>query len=257
MSPEAGRSALDAVELMNVGVNYLREHLQEDARIHYVITDGGGQPNVVPPTAEVWFYLRADSHAYVEYMLERVREIAQGAALMTRTEVSDRIDSDLFELLPNRPISEVLQEQLVRVGPPRFTDQERGFARKTQVDLRNPPPESLATLVEPLTDEAWHLKASTDVGNVSWAVPTSGINVATYTLGAPGHSWQIVACTGMSIGEKGMLVAAKALAGATLDLMARPDLLEHARADFETRRAQAEVPSYTLPEGQAAPTAIR
>lgn len=257
LSPESGRSALDAVELMNVGANYLREHLQEDVRIHYVVTDGGGQPNVVPATAEVWYYLRADSHAYVEYVLERVREIAQGAALMTRTEVTDRIDSDIFELLPNGPLSRVLQEQLERVGPPRFDEEERAFARRTQTDLRDRPEMPLATGVDPLPAEAWHLKASTDVGNVSWAVPTSGINVATYTLGAPGHSWQIVACTGMSIGEKGMLVASRALAGAVLELLADPAPLAEARADFEARRGRVEAPSYTLREDQEAPKAIR
>jgi aminobenzoyl-glutamate utilization protein B len=257
LSPEAGRSALDAVELMDVGTNFLREHLTEDSRMHYVITDGGGQPNVVPATAEVWYYLRADSHAYAEYMLERVRQIAAGAALMTATTVSDHIDSDIFELLPNRPLSEVLQEQLERVGPPVFDDEERAFARETQRELRSPPAEPLATAVDPLAAEAWHLKASTDVGNVSWAVPTSGINVATYTLGAPGHSWQIAACTGMSIGEKGMLVAAKALAGATLELLTHPARLEDARRDFETRRAATEAPTYTLPEDQRAPASIR
>ncbi|UCE02622.1 MAG: amidohydrolase [Candidatus Latescibacterota bacterium] len=257
LSPHQGRSALDAVELMNVGANYLREHLREDARIHYVITEGGGQPNVVPPTAEVWYYLRADVHQDAEHMLERMREIADGATRMTRTTVEERIDADSFELLPNRPLSELLQRHLDRVGPPLFDERERAFARSTQVDLPDAPEEPLFTDVMPLPDRPWHIKASTDVGNVSWQVPTGGINVACYTNGAPGHSWQIVACTGMSIGEKGMIVAARTLAGAALELLADKTLLDDARRDFDARRGSSPVPRSVLPQDQEVPTAIR
>ncbi len=257
MSPEAGRSALDAVELMNVGANYLREHLREDARVHYVITDGGGQPNVVPPTAEVWYYLRANEHRDVERMLERLREIADGATRMTRTSVAERLDSDLFELLPNRPLSELLQRHLERGGPPRFDDGERDFARRTQVELTDPPAAPLFETVMPLVDAPWHMPASTDVGNVSWRVPTGGLNVACYTHGAPGHSWQIVACTGMSIGEKGMLVAARTLAGAALELVANPKQIQRGRQEFETRRTASRAPQSVLPADQDVPTAIR
>lgn len=257
MSPEAGRSALDAVELMDVGVNFLREHLKEDARIHYVITDGGGQPNVVPATAEVWYYLRADRHSDTERMLGRVRDIAKGAALMTGTTSTERIDSDTFELLPNRPLSELLQRQLERVGAPRFDDAERAFAAQTQSDFNDPPALALADRIEPLPVTPWHIRASTDAGNVSWAVPTGGLNVASYTYGAPGHSWQIVACTGMSIGEKGMLVAARTLAGATLELLTSPTLVVEARRDFEARRAKTPNPVSVLAKDQTAPTTIR
>jgi aminobenzoyl-glutamate utilization protein B len=257
LSPQAGRSALDAVELMNAGANFLREHLPEDSRIHYVITDGGGQPNVVPPTAEVWYYLRADTHRDAERMLARVRDIAQGAALMTGTSASEHFESDSFELLPNRPLSELLQRHMERVGPPRFDAAEREFARATQVDLQDPPADPLADKVLPLPSDPWHIKASTDVGNVSWAVPTGGINVACYTHGAPGHSWQIVACTGTSIGEKGMLVAARVLAGAAVELLARPALAADARRDFETRRSRSTPPVSVVPAGQPAPVAIR
>jgi aminobenzoyl-glutamate utilization protein B len=257
LSPHEGRSALDAVELMNSGANFLREHLKDDARIHYVITDGGGQPNVVPPTAEVWYYLRADVHQYAEYILERLREIADGAARMTRTTVEERIDADSFELLPNRALSELLQRHLDRVGPPVFDEQERAFARSTQVDLPEAPEEPLFTDIMPLPDRPWHIKASTDVGNVSWHVPTGGINVACYTNGAPGHSWQIVACTGMSIGEKGMIVAARTLAAAALELLADKTLVESARRDFDARRTSSPVPQSVLPQDQEVPTAIR
>ncbi|MCP3914672.1 MAG: amidohydrolase [bacterium] len=256
-SPQHGRSALDAVELMNIGVNFLREHLEDHSRVHYVITDGGGQPNVVPPTAEVWYYLRANSHAYAEHILERVREIARGAALMTRTEVKEQLDSDLFELLPNQPLSALLQTHLERVGPPRFDATEAAFARETQSELPAPPPDSLAQSILELPTDPFHIPASTDVGNVSWIVPTSGIGTACYTHGAPGHSWQVVACTGMSVGEKGMLVAARSLASATLELLEAADVRKAAKTDFERRRATQENPTSVLPKDAVAPVKIR
>jgi len=260
LSPEDGRSALDAVELTNVAANYLREHLPEDSRIHYVVTDGGGQPNVVPPEAEVWYYLRGDSHRLVERMFERLRRIVEGAALMTETTFEIRVDSDTHEILPNRPLAEVLQKNLERVGPPRFDEAERAFARKTQaplVEARGEPiPVPLAETIEPLPAEPDHMRASTDVGEVSWRVPTGGLRVACYTYGAPGHSWQIVACGGMSIGEKGMLVAAKTLAAAAIDLLADPSLAAAAKADFEKRRAGKPLTSLLPPESRA-PARIR
>ena len=257
MSPSQGRSALDAVELMDVGANFWREHLKEDARVHYVITDGGGQPNVVPATAEVWYYLRADSHQDVERMLERLRQIAEGAGKMTGTTFTEQMDSDLFEILPNRPLSEVLQRHLERVGAPQFDAAERDFARRTQTDLVDPPAAPLFESIEPLPAAPFRHPASTDVGNVSWRVPTAGINVACYTNGAPGHSWQIAACTGMSIGEKGMLVAAHTLAGATLELMSDKKLLDAARQDFEAARKARGEPHSVLPAGQKVPASIR
>jgi aminobenzoyl-glutamate utilization protein B len=257
VSPEAGHSALDAVELMDVGTNFLREHMKEDARIHYVITDGGGQPNVVPARAEVWYYLRADAHGDVQDMLERVREIADGAARMTRTTVQDHIESDSFELLPNRPLSELLQRHLQRVGPPHFDSREREFARRTQVDMPDAPKDPLFAEVMPLPDKPWLIKSSTDVGNVSWVVPTGGLNVACYTNSTPGHSWQVAACTGMSIGEKGMIVAARTLAGAALELMSDSHQVEMARRDFDARRKQTTAPKLLMPANQEVPTAIR
>jgi aminobenzoyl-glutamate utilization protein B len=255
-SPHEGRSALDAVELMNIGVNFLREHVKEDARIHYVVTDGGGQPNVVPPRAEVWYYIRSDSHRDVERILDRIRRIAEGAALMTDTTMNEQIDSDVFEILPNRPLSELIQKHLERVGPPPFDERDRAFARRTQEDLVDAPPEPLAMEIDPLGETPSHAPASTDVGNVSWGVPTGGLRVASYTLGVPGHSWQIVACTGTPIGEKGMIVAARTLAGVALDLLTDEELLLRARADFDQRRLEG-VPRYTFPESQEAPRTIR
>ena len=190
-------------------------------------------------------------------MLERLREIADGAAKMTRTTVSEKLDSELFELLPNRTLSEVLQRHLERVGPPHFADDEREFARRTQSDITDPPKEPLFETVMALAEEPWLLASSTDVANVSWRVPTGGIHTACYTHGAPGHSWQVVACTGMSIGEKGMFVAARTLAGAALELMSDGKLLDAARRDFETRREKSPQPQSVLPPDQPVPTSIR
>lgn len=255
VSPHAGRSALDAVELMNIGANFLREHLKEESRIHYVITDGGGQPNVVPAQSEVWYFLRADSHAYVEQILKRVRDIARGAALMTATEVEEQIDTDCFEVLPNLPLSQLLHRHLERVGPPRFTADELEFARRTQIDIKEE--RALSSTIEKLPGEPERSPGSTDVGNISWTVPTGGIRVASFTLGAPGHSWQIVACSGSSIGEKGMIVAAKTLASTTIELLTNPATIEEAKKDFQNRISKMPRPVSVLSPGQAPPKSIR
>jgi aminobenzoyl-glutamate utilization protein B len=256
-SPHQGRSALDAVELMTTGVNYMREHIKEDARIHYVITDGGGQPNVVPPEAEVWFYIRADKHTDVEAYYEWVREIAQGAATMTRTELTTvQVDADMHEVLPNRRLAEIVHHNLELVGPPQFTEAEKDFARQTQESLAGEFEISLSEVIEPLPERPTQGLASTDVGDISWFVPVGRLRVATYTFGAPGHSWQIVACTGSSIGERGMLVAAKTLAGSALDLLDAPEDLDRAKADLASVRESLEYITL-IPEGQAAPRTIR
>jgi aminobenzoyl-glutamate utilization protein B len=257
VSPELGRSALDAVELMDVGVNYMREHVKEDTRIHYVVTQGGGQPNVVPPEAEVWYYIRADKHRDVEDYFKWVKEIAKAAAIMSRTELASvQVDADMHEVLPNRALSETLLENLELVGPPRFTEEEKEFARQTQADLPRKPDEALSETIEPLPAQPAQGVASTDVGDISWFVPVGQLTVATYTYGAPGHSWQIAACTGTSIGEKGMLVAAKALAASAIDLYASPDRIARAKADFEAIRRPLQYTTL-IPEGQKAPKTIR
>jgi aminobenzoyl-glutamate utilization protein B len=256
-SPHQGRSALDAVELMSVGVNYMREHVKEDTRIHYVITNGGGQPNVVPPDAEVWYYLRANKHADVEEYFGWLKEIADGAARMTRTKLTAvQVDADMHEVLPNRALAEVIHKNLELVGAPTFTDEEKAFARKTQEPLGRTFDRALSEVVEPLPAQPEQGVASTDVGDISWFVPVGQLQAATHTFGAPGHSWQIVACTGTSIGEKGMMVAAKALAATAIDLFTTPALIEKARADFKAIRTPLNYITL-IPEGQKAPKAIR
>jgi aminobenzoyl-glutamate utilization protein B len=256
-SPFQGRSALDAVELMSVGVNYMREHVKQDTRIHYVITNGGGQPNVVPPAAEVWYYLRADKHADVEAYFEWLKEIAAAAAAMSRTKLTAvQVDADMHEVLPNRALAELIHRNLEAIGAPKFSDEEKAFARATQKGLAQPPPMALSERIEPLPAQPEQGMASTDVGDISWFVPVGQLTAATYTFGAPGHSWQIVACTGTSIGEKGMMVAAKALAATAVDLLQSPELVAEAKSDFEAIRKPLNFVTL-IPEGQKAPKAIR
>jgi aminobenzoyl-glutamate utilization protein B len=222
VAPQQGRSALDAVELMNIGANYLREHVTQDTRIHYVVTAGGGQPNVVPPEAQVWYYLRADRYADMERYWRRLLEVAQGAALMTATELEVTIDTSTHDVLPNLPLSKLIQRNLELVGPPPFDEADREFARRTQEDLSPRPEQPLAEGIEPLPEEPERGTGSTDVGDISWKVPTGGFAVATYSFGAPPHSWQVVACSAAPIGEKGMLVAAKVMAMSAYDLLTTP-----------------------------------
>ncbi len=237
VDPHRGRSALDAVELLNVGVNYMREHVKPDARIHYVITDGGVQPNVVPPRASVWYYVRADDHRDAVSYLDWISKIAEGAALMTQTQVERAVDTDCHEQIPSRVLADALDRNLRRIGPPSFDDADRDFARRiraTLPDVGEGPP--LSEQIEPVSAEPRLVPGSSDVGDVSWFVPVGHLRAATQALGSPGHSWQITACTGGPIGEKGGAVAAKALACTLLDLLTDAELRRQARTELERRR---------------------
>jgi aminobenzoyl-glutamate utilization protein B len=258
-SPDRGRSALDAVELMNVGANYMREHLKEDARVHYVITNGGGAPNVVPAKATVWYYVRANQHSDVERNFAWLKDIAEGAAKMTRTTVSVQIDTDCHEIIPNDPLAAVLHANLERVGPPKFTPEEHAFARRLQESVTR----EFGTTFSVALDEEVHRTArggggggSTDVGDVSWHVPTCGLRTACFAFNAPGHSWQNVAAIGSTIGEKGTIYAAKVLACSMLDLLEDPRTLAAAKADF-AKRMEGKKYVTLIPEGQKAPKSIR
>jgi len=259
-NPEKGRSALDAVELMNLGVNFMREHVKEDARMHYVITDGGGAPNVVPPTATVWYFVRADKHEDVEYYFEWVNDIAKGAARMTRTKLQVQIDTDCHELIVNDPLSELLHQNLVKVGIPAFSESELAFARRIQQPLIDEFgtefPEAISTSILPLQESRTPSKGSTDVGDISWYVPTGGIRTTCMAAESPGHSWQNVACIGSSIGEKGTLYAAKVLAVSALDLFQQPDLILAARAEWKEQMKGRKYTSL-IPQGQKPPVRIR
>ncbi len=260
VSPEAGRSALDAVELMNVGANYMREHLKEDARLHYVIIDGGGAPNVVPPKATVWYFVRADRHEDVEYNFRWLQDVAKGAAMMTRTRLEIQVDTDCHEIIPNRPLSELIHRNMVRLGPPRFTEEEKLFARRLQEPLvrefGKQFPQALHEGVDPLEPNPKPSKGSTDVGDISWHVPTGGFRTACMPVGSPGHSWQNVAAIGSSIGEKGLVYAAKVFAVTALDLFEEPRWIAAAKQDF-ARRTQGRKYFSFVPKGQKPPRRIR
>lgn len=248
MSPEQGRSALDAVELMNVGVNYLREHVVDQARIHYVITNGGGAPNVVPDEAEVWYFVRAPLRDQVEEITARVRNIAQGAALMTETAMEERYQCGAYNVLPNRALAHLAHAALEELGPLAFSDEELAYARTIagaypagarEAGVRALGlPEDVLRLplhgnVFPALDEGRVLPGSTDVGDVSWITPTAQLQTACWALGIPAHSWGITATGAMTIGHKGMLYAAKALALTAVELASDPAHLERARAEFQ------------------------
>jgi len=260
VSPESGRSALDAVELMNIGANYMREHLTEDARLHYVVTDGGGAPNVVPPTATVWYFVRADRHDTVERNFRWLQNVAKGAALMTETELSVKIDTDCHEVVPNGPLTQAIEANLRKIGPPQFDDDQIAFARRLQAPLVEQFGRSFAAALESEVRRAaaqpQPSKGSTDVGDISWRVPTGGLRTTCLAAGSPGHSWQNVAAIGSTIGEKGMVYAAKALAVTALDVLENPELVTAAKADWQLRMEGRHYFSF-IPEGQEPPRAIR
>jgi aminobenzoyl-glutamate utilization protein B len=260
-SPEKGRSALDGVELMNVGANYMREHVKETNRIHYVITNGGAQPNVVPATAQVWYFVRADTHEDAERNFDWLRDIADGAAQMSRTKVAVHLDTDCHEIIPNLPLSRIVLRNLERVGPPQFDEADRELARRLQEPLRTEfalkERQPLHDTIEPLPKQPYAATGgSTDVGDISWHVPTSGLDTACFAAGSPGHSWQNVAAIGSPIGHKGLLVAAKVLALSAVDLLQDPQTLQDARADFQ-ERMKGRPYTTKIPKGQKAPRTIR
>ena len=268
-APHMGISALDAVELMNTGANFLREHVIQEARIHYVITKGGSEPNVVPPIAESWYYVRAPHREQVEEIYQRLLKIADGACLMTGAGLEVKFQVGCYEFLPNQVITQLLEESLRQVGPPKFTPEDSAFARSIEqsftpnqkasvLGANNVPPEywnlSLHEGVAAGFDAGKVLPGSTDVGDVSWIVPTAQITTATYVVGTAAHSWQAAAAAGMGIGQKAMIVAAKAMALAGYELFAKPELLESAKDVF--RRDTGGKP-YTspLPPEMSAPIA--
>lgn len=237
-SPERGRSALDGVEAMNHMVNLMREHVPDSTRIHYVITRGGEAPNVVPAFAEVYYYVRSPSRQIVMEIWERVEKAAQGAALGTGTTVQSEITGGVYELLPNEVLGRLMHDNLAAVGGVTYTAEEKAFAVKLgQSFIGRPPAPEAASLISAFNpNPPREGGGSTDVGDVSWTVPTAGVRTATYVPGTPSHSWQAVACGGMSIGLKGMAVAAKTLAGTLVDLYTKPDVVTKAKAELVRRR---------------------
>jgi aminobenzoyl-glutamate utilization protein B len=265
-NPETGRSALDAVELMSVGVNYLREHVIDKARIHYVITNGGGAPNVVPDDCEVWYFVRAPERYQVEELTERVRKVAQGAAMMTETTVEENFVSGAYNMLPNKVITRTMSDVLQALGPIAFDDEDYAYgkavaeqypeaARANLLQKRHLPPEivndGLSATVWPVRDAGEVGSGSTDVADVSWITPTSQFRTTCFALGVPGHSWANTSTGGISIGHKGMLHAAKGMAITAAEFVRNPDLLAEAKAEFAESTAgrpyQCPIPAHVQP----------
>jgi aminobenzoyl-glutamate utilization protein B len=261
-APHLGRSALDAVELMNVGVNYMREHMPSDARIHYAHLDSGGiAPNVVQARAKVRYLVRATDLPGLNKLVERVKKIADGAAMMTETQVSSQIVSAMSNLLGNTPLEETMYRAFEHLGPPDFDAADRAFAQKIQATVRQDDIDSaharfgipvtdapLCDRIVPLDAKGAKMVGSTDVGDVSWAVPTVQARGATYAIGTPGHSWQLTAQGKTPAAHKGMVHVAKVMAATAADVLADPALLARAKADHQARLAKTPYVC-PLPEG--------
>jgi aminobenzoyl-glutamate utilization protein B len=249
-APHLGRSALDAVELMNVGVNYMREHMPSDARIHYAMLDSGGvAPNVVQATAKVRYAVRARDLPGMRALIERVKMVAAGAALMSETQVDAKVVSAVSNLLGNTPLEEAMQRQMEHLGAPPFDDADRKYAADIQATLTQEDIASafaragvpvrkglpLCDFIVPYGTKGAPMMGSTDVGDVSWVVPTVQARVATHAIGTPGHSWQITAQGKSGQAKKGLVHAAKVMAGVAVDALQDATLIARAKADHKAR----------------------
>ena len=234
-APHRGRSALDGVEAMNHMVNLMREHVPRQALIHYVITKGGEAPNIVPELAEAYYYVRHPQPEIVEELFERVAAAAQGAALGTGTRMEYEVMHGNYPLLPNEVLAALMDANLRSLGGYQYSASERAFAETLHQTLIDPP-RAIGSQAEVQPFKFKQGMGSTDVGDLSWLVPTAGFRTATWVPGTAAHSWQAVAAGGMSIGHRGMLLAAKVLALTATDLFANPALLDQAGEEFRERR---------------------
>ena len=249
-APHLGRSALDAVELMNVGVNYMREHMPSDARIHYAYLDVGGvAPNVVQGTAKVRYAIRARDLPELWPLIARVKKCAEGAALMTETKVEHQVVSAVSNLLGNTPLERAMYDNLRRLGPPPFDEEDRAFACRIRATLNREDivtafrrvglpvdaDKPLCDAIVPIEAQGAAMMGSTDVGDVSWVVPTVQARGATYAIGTPGHSWQLTAQGKSPLAHKGLVNVAKVMAATATDALQDPGLIARAKADYAAR----------------------
>lgn len=258
--PENGISALDAVELMSNGVNFMREHIIEKARVHYIHEECGGQPNVVPAYARTWYYVRAPERAQVEEIYEWVLDIVKGANLMAKTTSELEFLTGCYNKLPNEVLSKLVVEQMREIGAPKHTEEELEFADKMaeSIDIEkkmNSLQKSNRPDWQKLRDvhfderilddyrEGMVGAGSTDVSDVSWVAPTIEFNTTCCMLGTPGHSWQYVAQNGMSIGHKGLIFSTKVHAATALELLTKPTLLQKVKDEWVKRLAGREYKS--------------
>ncbi len=236
-APERGRSALDGVEAMNMMVNMMREHTTMDTRIHYVITEGGSAPNVIPDFAEVFYYVRHSDADEVRALWERLEATAKGAAMGTGTDVEIEIIHGNNPLLVNETLARMMDGKLRELGGISYTEEERAWAEEMSASLGDAAkPLETASRIGPYSKSLGY--GSTDVGDVSWATPTVGVRTATWVPGTSAHSWQAVAASGHSIGAKGAQLAAKAMTLAAVELFTDPDLRSAAREEFDTARGE-------------------
>jgi aminobenzoyl-glutamate utilization protein B len=255
-APWGGRSALDAVELMNSGVNFLREHVSPNAKIHYMIKDGGEAPNIVPDYARVWYYVREADRKSVEALYTRVLKCAEGAATMTETTMEVNFITGVYNRLPNRVLCEVVHRNLTEIGLPMYTEEEQRYARALQKSV-GAEEKGINTEISPLGDGRGIAGGSTDVADVNWIVPMAGdLSVATSPTGVPGHHWGIVSSSGSTIGIKGMLAVGKVLAASGIEILLRPEIREKATAEFKEKTKGFTYKS-PLPEGQKPPKSVR
>ena len=253
-APEQGRSALDAVELTAHASELLREHTPDFTRIHHVITSGGNAPNVVPDFAEAFFYVRHPQSEVVRKLYPRLLKCAQAGALATETQLETEYLGGIVEILPNETLARVTSRYLELHNNLAYDDAEKSFAAKIAQTLERPLPLETLRRVEHTTGQVG--KGSTDVGDVSWVVPTAGFSTACWVPGTPAHSWQAVAAGGTSIGRKGMILAARVLAATASELFRDPKILADARAELARRRAEKPYQSL-LGENQKPPLDYR
>jgi aminobenzoyl-glutamate utilization protein B len=233
-APDKGRSALDGVESMNMMVNLMREHIPQDSRIHYVITKGGLAPNVIPDEAEVYYYVRHPKRKMVEELFKRVVKSAQGAALGTETTMSFEVMHGNYSLMPNDTLQEIMHEKLTSRGGIRYSPKENEFANTIYETLLNPKAK-IGDQEDVLSYKPTHGYGSTDVGDVSWLVPTAGARISTWVPGTPAHSWQAVASGGTTIGLKGTKLAVQVLSETAKEIFLDPSVADKAKEELEKR----------------------
>jgi aminobenzoyl-glutamate utilization protein B len=254
-APDAGRSALDGLMIMANSVEFLREHVPDSTRMHYIITNGGSAPNIVPDYSELFLYARHPSMPTLDGIWERILKCAQAGALASETRMEMELIDSAYNTLPNDALAALVDKNMRLVGGVAYTREEQAFAetiRKTLPD-RTRQIGSQEKIEAPSEGTG---SASTDAGDVSWTVPMAAISAATFVPGVPAHSWQSAACAGMSIGRKGMVVAAKSLVLTAIDLFTDPKQVEAAKASFEKRRAGFDYRS-RVPAGQGPPLTYR
>ena len=258
-APQMGRSALSAVELMNTGANYMREHIEDGSRLHYIINNGGNEPNTVPAQASVWYNVRATKRQTADEILSWLVDIAKGAAMMTQTKLSEiKILGGSSEVLSNQTLVGLLQKNMDELGGPLFTEEDKKFAEDISKEFNeSDKKKGLEGNFIPLTymdkhihegveksrDYGQSLKASTDVGDVSWITPLAMFGVATWPLGTAAHTWQTTAASGSGMGYHAMHYASKVLATTLIDLYNDNELLEKAKEEFKKETGGQEYTS--------------